>query len=762
MKFVAIDFETTGLTARNNRVIEIGLVRFTESFDVESEFCSLVNPGRDVGRTDIHGITPTMLDGAPTFSDIAHQICEFINGSRLVAHNKRFDLDFLGTELMRAGIEPPELDAVCTIELIRSAYPSSPRRLHDACQFLGIEPENAHEALADARMAARIAMTILRDNGFPALPSEVILPVTLGVAQAPLKTRQSHQDDRPRSYLAELVSRLPETNLIAGREAIAANEYLNLLDRVIEDRIIDNDEADLLSLLAGNLGLSAASVRMLHSSYLYALCKSARADGDVSESERRDIQLVADALGLESWEELLASDLNEGQEAQQFERSMPVGTKVCFTGQMDLSRPECEETAIRKGLVVWPRITKEVEVLVVADPKTQSTKAQKARQYGARIMSERAFFREIANYPDVDIDESKDAPVGEPDSPGLVIEIGGQVFSEFGFDFGANADPEAKRWNDMESDLNEMLALVEPVHLAADEVKERLNRLGEIADRLMQASISIRKACEDARGLLLDVWSHARSIAETWKQPTQSMFSNFERIRGSVVGFLAESQAIIEFGDFRSAHRDLSERMRLTQEWIADSEPRIHHSQLHNRESKLRAAGIIPNQSLQGMSIVITGEFSEFETEEGRRAILDRGGKSPWDVSGRTYVLVAGENARLAQFEDAFTKGTPVIGYAEFLTILDEGSLPNVPKRERPPKPENKAKSRKNVEVATQPPEPPVALEAAQGSRSDREVQRAEDSATLHCQRCGIAFPSPWAVDAELPKCPDCRGTAGR
>jgi DNA polymerase-3 subunit epsilon len=758
MKFVAIDFETTGLIARKNRIIEIGMVRFTENFQVDGEFCSLVNPGRDVGRTDIHGITPTMLDGAPMFSEIIPQICEFMSGSILVAHNKQFDLDFLSTELLRAGVELSELDALCTMELIRSAYPSSPRRLHDACQFLGIETENAHEALADARMAARIAMSILRDVGFPALPDAVILPVIAGVGQVALKTRQSHREAPPRSYLAELVSKLPETNLIAGREAIAANEYLNLLDRVIEDRIIDDDEANLLSLLAGNLGLSAAAVRMLHSSYLYALCKSARLDGDVSESERRDIQLVADALGLEGWEEMLIGDIDGGREAQQTNRSLPIGSKVCFTGQMELSRAECEAKAHRKGLVVCPRVTKEVEVLVVADPRTQSTKAQKARQYGARIMSEAAFFREIASYPDAELDVSEDMRDEEDYSPGLVIEIGGRVFSDFDFD----VDSAVQRANNMESDLREMLQLIEPRFLAVDQVGERLGQLNETATQLIKGSISLYEACELGRGLVLDLWSHARSITEQWEQPTRSMVSNFERLRGNVVTFFAHSQVIIDLGDRDGAKRELFETMQMAEEQIAKAEPKIHHSLLYHRESRLRVAGVIPNQSLQGMSIVITGEFPEFEDDEGRSAILDRGGKSPGGVSGRTYVLVAGENAHWVQLENALTRGTPVVGYAEFLTILDEGALPGVPKKELPQKSQKRGKPRKNVEITAQPTEPLDNREVEQVSRFDKATQEFDSPAKLRCQRCGFEFPRSWAVNTEEPKCPDCRGSAGR
>ena len=48
LEFAAIDFETTGLNPSTNRVIEIGVVRFSSSGEALREFESLVNVNRDV------------------------------------------------------------------------------------------------------------------------------------------------------------------------------------------------------------------------------------------------------------------------------------------------------------------------------------------------------------------------------------------------------------------------------------------------------------------------------------------------------------------------------------------------------------------------------------------------------------------------------------------------------------------------------------------------------------------------------------------
>lgn len=83
-------------------------------------------------------------------------------------------------------------------------------------------------------------------------------------------------------------------------------------------------------------------------------------------------------------------------------RQSLAGKSVCSTGQLarevgglPLQRCEAESLAWRAGLVVRQSVTKRLDILVCADPHTQSRKACKAREYGVRIMAEEAFWRSI-------------------------------------------------------------------------------------------------------------------------------------------------------------------------------------------------------------------------------------------------------------------------------------------------------------------------------------------------------------------------------
>lgn len=78
------------------------------------------------------------------------------------------------------------------------------------------------------------------------------------------------------------------------------------------------------------------------------------------------------------------------------------GKSVCFTGESacsvhgrPLDRASQELLAAGAGLVVAPRVTKKLDLLVLADPDSLSGKARKAAEYGVRRIAEREFWRAL-------------------------------------------------------------------------------------------------------------------------------------------------------------------------------------------------------------------------------------------------------------------------------------------------------------------------------------------------------------------------------
>ena len=92
--FAVIDCETTGF-GNADRIIEIAIVVLdSKTLETVDEFDTLINPLRDVGKTDIHGVTATMVSAAPTMDEVIGTIAKKINNTILVAHSLSFDSRF--------------------------------------------------------------------------------------------------------------------------------------------------------------------------------------------------------------------------------------------------------------------------------------------------------------------------------------------------------------------------------------------------------------------------------------------------------------------------------------------------------------------------------------------------------------------------------------------------------------------------------------------------------------------------------------------
>jgi len=165
MIFSVLDVETTGLSPkRGDRVLEIGVVQLSEEGEIKDVFDTLINPDRHVNATRVHGITDRMVNGAPHFQDIVHQLSSLLDGTVISAHNASFDLSFLREEFRRSGTSLPNISPVCTLILARKYLSTLPSRSLESCRkFLGLPDDGAHNALADARSAAFLLKYFLNE-----------------------------------------------------------------------------------------------------------------------------------------------------------------------------------------------------------------------------------------------------------------------------------------------------------------------------------------------------------------------------------------------------------------------------------------------------------------------------------------------------------------------------------------------------------------------------------------------------------------------
>ncbi len=82
------------------------------------------------------------------------------------------------------------------------------------------------------------------------------------------------------------------------------------------------------------------------------------------------------------------------------------------------------------------------------------------------------------------------------------------------------------------------------------------------------------------------------------------------------------------------------------------------------------------DQTLAGLSVVVTGTLEGYNREEVEEAIKVRGGKSPGSVSKKTTAVVLGREPGQAKVTKAEELGVPVIDEAAFTKLLETGELP--------------------------------------------------------------------------------------
>ncbi|MCW8806436.1 MAG: exonuclease domain-containing protein, partial [Ignavibacteriaceae bacterium] len=163
-EFSVLDVETTGLSARNNRVIEIGIVK-VKNLKVVDKYTTLINPGCDIPYfiTQFTGISNKDVAHSPSFSDTVETIEEFIGNSIISGHNLSFDDGFLRYEFIRNGFEPLSNLNVCTLKLSRKVFPAlKSKSLASVTAHLRIKNRDSHRALSDAEATARILIKLIK------------------------------------------------------------------------------------------------------------------------------------------------------------------------------------------------------------------------------------------------------------------------------------------------------------------------------------------------------------------------------------------------------------------------------------------------------------------------------------------------------------------------------------------------------------------------------------------------------------------------
>ena len=167
--FSVVDIETSGLSTRRHRILQIAVARVDDG-EITDEWSSLVRlkwPWQRVGPRRVHGISRRDLQGAPATEAVLTEFADRIDGTVLVAHNMRFDWGFIerAARSCRLDLAPPP--RLCTLWMSRRLDPErrQSHRLSDLCERYGVLNDRPHDARFDARVTALVLPKLLAEHG---------------------------------------------------------------------------------------------------------------------------------------------------------------------------------------------------------------------------------------------------------------------------------------------------------------------------------------------------------------------------------------------------------------------------------------------------------------------------------------------------------------------------------------------------------------------------------------------------------------------
>ncbi|GAB2921057.1 hypothetical protein GCM10027280_05080 [Micromonospora polyrhachis] len=381
--FVVVDVETTGLSPKSDRIVEIALVR-VEGGRVVDEWATLVDPGRDPGPTFIHHITADMLSGAPTFADAAGEILSRLDGAVAVAHNARFEEGFIAQEFARVGISTAPLPAVCTQRLARQVLAAPNFQLVSCCTVCGIELHDAHTALGDTRATAQLLNRLLANAPtlrFPSPSAPVPLPRYPRLAQP--RTRVTGLRKGTDGWIQSLLGKLPYST--SDADPASAEAYLAAVGSALSDGRLTGAEAKVLARLAGQSGMGTQQVRDLHHRYLDGLRDVALADDILTGTEYQQLVTAARLLGEPDYFADLTAPKEESTDRTQAAKQK--GQRVWCSPSV---AADVRGRLTQAGFVLALNLTRNVVTAIVAAADRDNTKVARARELAIPIRSDMA------------------------------------------------------------------------------------------------------------------------------------------------------------------------------------------------------------------------------------------------------------------------------------------------------------------------------------------------------------------------------------
>ncbi len=155
-EFCIVDIETNGSSPIKHQIIEIGAIKYKNNKIIDT-FNSLVYanyiPDNIVNLT---GIKIQDLQNAPSLKKVLHDFKLFLSDNVFVAHNVKFDYNFISQSFKLVGIDELLNRRLCTINLAKKTIKAQKHGLKFLKQHLDIDDDIHHRAYSDAMSALKI------------------------------------------------------------------------------------------------------------------------------------------------------------------------------------------------------------------------------------------------------------------------------------------------------------------------------------------------------------------------------------------------------------------------------------------------------------------------------------------------------------------------------------------------------------------------------------------------------------------------------
>ena len=150
--YIVVDLETTGLSATDHDIIEIGAIRVKDMV-IEDNFLSLVKPGKEIPPSieALTGITDLLLEKeGKALEDVLSRFIDFVSDWPIVTHNADFDYAFLRNACKNYNLPLFANRCINTLPIARKMINGVPNyRLPTLLNYFGIEIAVKHRAMED-------------------------------------------------------------------------------------------------------------------------------------------------------------------------------------------------------------------------------------------------------------------------------------------------------------------------------------------------------------------------------------------------------------------------------------------------------------------------------------------------------------------------------------------------------------------------------------------------------------------------------------